>query len=115
MTGKTLADFENDVRIAVRKVMPNGEHVTLSLAAAVASVADAEWRLQVVVTRGATGEPDAGELQQSVTWLLNGNRFGEVDPLDPNAYIPGKIIEEVRFIPFSALLRPIFSALKKAT
>lgn len=114
MTGDTLAGFENDLRVELRKALPNGEQVTLSLAEAVSSVFEVYWLLEVVVTRGAVGEPDAGELQQSVRWLYEGNRFDEVDPLDPGAFIRGKIIEEVRFIPFSALIRPIFVALDEA-
>lgn len=114
MTGKTLADFENDLRIESRKALPNGQHVTLSLAEAVCTVAEVDWRLEVVVTRGAVGEPDAGELQQLVTWVRNGRRFDGVDPLRPDACIAGKIIEEVRFIPFSALVAPIFAALDEA-
>lgn len=112
MTSTVLATFVNDLRIETRKSLPGGD-LTLSLAEAVRCIGDADWSLQVVVTRGVVGEDDAGELQHSVTWLMNGQRFNDTDPLDPQSVIPGKTIEEVRFIRFSALVLPIFAALSE--
>ncbi len=111
MMSAVLANFVNDLRLETRKVLANGRHVTLSLAEAVQRISDDDWSLQIVVTRGIEGEKDAGELQHGVTWLPNGQRFDDADPLDPETIIPGKIVEEVRFIRFSALVKPIFAAL----
>ena len=46
-----LANFVTDLRMETRKALANGQHVTLSLAEAVQSLADKDWSLQVVVTR----------------------------------------------------------------
>lgn len=117
MTSAVLAAFVNDLRIETRKSLPGGD-IALSLAEAVRHIGDADWWLQIVVTRAAEGEEAHGELQHSVLWLpsapVPGNgdpRFGAVDPLNPEAVIPGKIIEEVSFIRFSELVRPIFATL----
>lgn len=111
MSGKALADFEESIRVETRKALANGSHVTLSLEAAVSSVTETNWWLEVVETRASEAEDNHGEPQHIVTWLPNGARFGEVDPHDPDVGIPGKVIEEVRHIPFSALVRPIFAEL----
>ena len=108
--GKQLSDYVKVLCYETRKVLPNGQHVTLSLAEAFSTVNEVHWTIEVVQTRST----DTGEPEQSVLWLPNGVRFGEVDPLDPTACIPGRVIEEVRHIQFSALVRPIFAELLKA-
>lgn len=112
MSGKALKDFENGVRVETRKALANGSHVILSLSAAVSSVMDTNWLLEVVETRGSHDEDTYGEPLHLISWLPNGARFGDTDPRDPEVGIPGKVIEEIRLIPFSKLIRPIFEVLE---
>lgn len=113
VAGEQLQQFVDDLRVETRKALPNGLHVTLSLSEAVATVNEVHWMIEVVQTRATETdeESEAGEPDQSVLWLRDGVRFGAIDPLDPAASILGKVIEEVRHIPFSALVRPIFAEL----
>lgn len=106
MSGEDMKVFADALRVEARRALPNGEHVILSLAEAVQTIREKRWTLEIVQSRDEEGTQAA-----SILWLPNGVRFGHPDPMDPDVFIPGRVIEEIRFIPFTTLVRPILDHL----
>jgi hypothetical protein len=103
-----FADVFRSMESERRVLFPNGSQKCLSHSQAVETVDQGNWEVEIVELRdNSTGEP-----KQAGSWLFNGNRFGAADPLDPQNGVPGMTIEEVRRIPFSVLVSPVFAALQ---
>jgi hypothetical protein len=106
--GDSLKELRSAMESETRKSFPGGSHKLLSLPRAVVAK-DEDWWLEIVVSR----DHETGEPGQAVNWIVNGNRFGAPDPLSPDSYVPGATIEEVRLIPFTALVQPVLQALRE--